>query len=68
MMMMTMINFVVKAASLLEFFFGGKKYKGNGNVTHERELQAMHETQKSCLEHRLARTCEARCSTHEKPK
>jgi hypothetical protein len=35
---------------------------------HERELQAMHELQKSCLMHRMARTCEARHSTHEKPK
>jgi len=45
-----------------------KNYKGNVNASHERELQAMHETAKSCLEHRLARTCEARRSTHEKPK
>jgi hypothetical protein len=60
---------LLKGASVLWSFSSRKKnYNGNDNALHERELQAMHETAKSCLEHRLARTCEARRSTHEKPK
>jgi len=63
-------DFVVEGCQcLMEFFLSEKEnYKGNGNASHERESQAMHETAKSCLEHHLARTCEARCSMHEKPK